>query len=73
MSDLSQIPEDERKHFIKCDKCGEWIDRRDLNQVFNHDHDGKLEVKIEYTSSRRIGDAEEWHIKDGIKTKIELN
>lgn len=30
-------PSDEAEHFIQCAKCNDWIDMRDLGQVFDHE------------------------------------
>jgi len=30
--------EEEKKHFLKCKKCGELIDMRDLKAVFDHEN-----------------------------------
>jgi hypothetical protein len=30
-------PADEREHFIKCARCGQMMDCRDLGQVFHHE------------------------------------
>ena len=29
---------DERKHFIRCTICGDWLDMRDLDQDLDHLH-----------------------------------
>lgn len=33
---IDNIPDDERRHFMKCPGCGQWLDCRDLGQVFEH-------------------------------------
>lgn len=34
---VSDLPVEERDHFIKCPACNGWIDCRDLGQVFSHE------------------------------------
>ncbi len=46
-------PED-RIHFIKCGRCHEWIDCRDLDEVFSHETDHKPHPDIPYSGVRRI-------------------
>lgn len=76
MKDISTLPPDEQKHFMKCEYCKEYFDMRDLGDVFLH-ADGKClegveKPKIPFSSSQRVGDAEEF-FNDENKTKINLN
>jgi hypothetical protein len=32
----------EEKHFLKCEKCGQLVDMRDLSNVFEHEHDESI-------------------------------
>lgn len=34
---IDHLPEDEKKHFVLC-TCGLYIDCRNLQQVFDHEH-----------------------------------
>ena len=40
MTNIDHLSESERRHFILCD-CGEYMDMRDLSDVFRHLHSGK--------------------------------
>ena len=44
----------DRKHFIQCCECGEWIDCRNLDEVFKHETDHKERPDIQYSGSRRV-------------------
>lgn len=33
---IDDLPDDERRHFMKCPGCGRWFDMRDLGQVAEH-------------------------------------
>lgn len=37
MRSIDQLPKEEQQHFILCE-CGEYLDMRDLSQVFSHQH-----------------------------------
>jgi hypothetical protein len=37
MKTIDHLSEEEKQHFIKCD-CGEYLDMRDLSEVFLHQH-----------------------------------
>ena len=46
-SDYLQLPEGERQYFLRCDGCGDYFDKRQIEQVFFHiinDHKGKLNI-----------------------------
>lgn len=51
-------PED-RHHFITCGTCGEWIDCRSLDEVFQHETDHQPRPAIQYSGSKRVSDGEE--------------
>ena len=64
MKTIDHLPADERKHFILCD-CGDYVDMRNLAEVFNHLHIANIEepawsytVKVgeakAYSKARRI-------------------
>jgi hypothetical protein len=42
--DADGVAQKEADHYAKCPGCGEWLDVRDLGQVFKHIHDGKDET-----------------------------
>jgi hypothetical protein len=54
MTDISHLSSEEQKHFIQCD-CGEFLDMRDLSQVFSHQH-SNLPVP-EWSYSQCIGES----------------
>jgi hypothetical protein len=35
-SDCKTLPKPHRKHLMKCEKCGQWFDRRELDHVLFH-------------------------------------
>lgn len=37
MKTISHLPKEEQQHFILCD-CGEYVDMRNLSEVFLHQH-----------------------------------
>jgi hypothetical protein len=43
--DVDGVAQIEADHFEKCPGCGQWIDRRDLGQVFEHVHDAWDEIE----------------------------
>ncbi len=49
---------DERIHFMRCNACGEWIDKRDLDEIFSHETDHKPHPDIQY-SGGSAADVEE--------------
>lgn len=44
MKDIGHLPNTEQQHFILCD-CGEYVDMRNLTEVFKHLHAGLPEVQ----------------------------
>jgi hypothetical protein len=41
MRTIQHLPKEEKEHYILCN-CGEYIDMRNLNEVFGHCHEGNL-------------------------------
>ena len=37
MQSIDHLPEEEKIHFMQCD-CGEFLDMRNLSEVFAHQH-----------------------------------
>jgi len=54
MKKIDHLSKDEQQHFILC-SCGEYIDMRDLSDVFRHLH-VKNTPEPEWGSSRKIGE-----------------
>lgn len=71
MTSISHLPPSEQEHYIKCPLCGDYVDMRNLAEVFEHEH--KDLPKPDYSSSRKIGDAEEYINPDKGGGKINLN
>ena len=42
--DADGIAQTDADHFEKCPACGQWLDRRDLKQVFEHVHGAWVEI-----------------------------
>lgn len=55
-STYNESSETDRVHFIKCGACGEWLDCRDLDEIFSHETDHKPHPDIPYSGSKRIED-----------------
>ena len=45
--DADGVAQTEAEHYAKCPGCGQWLDMRDLGQVFEHIHDAGGEVEME--------------------------
>lgn len=70
MKSLESLPEDERKHFMKC-PCGEYFDMRDLCDVMKHFHAGEeLPQQAQYSHSVKVGEP---HLYTKNKKKITIN
>jgi hypothetical protein len=55
-ADFSELSEAEEKHFYKCSRCGEMIDKRQLDDVlFHEDHIHRPD--IQYGGSLRVEEA----------------
>lgn len=55
MTNISHLQEHERVHYIRC-HCGHFIDMRDLENVFSHQHEWNLPA-IEWKYAVRKGQA----------------
>ena len=44
--DVDGSAQTEADHFEKCPNCGQWVDRRDLTEVFKHIHSGQEEIEF---------------------------
>jgi CRISPR/Cas system type I-B associated protein Csh2 (Cas7 group RAMP superfamily) len=51
--DADQVARTEADHYAKCPGCGQWLDMRDLGQVFEHIHDGGDEPGTEVSPGAR--------------------
>jgi hypothetical protein len=54
MKNIDHLSADERQHYILCD-CGEYIDMRDLSEVFHHLH-GTNAPEPQWSYSIKKGD-----------------
>lgn len=63
-------PEIPEEHQLKCERCGEIIDKRDLGEVLTHGFNECIPVQTDYSTSKKVGDSVEW-TKD--KKRIDLN
>jgi hypothetical protein len=63
--------DENREHFIICEKCGDLLDCRDLEDVFSHEHDDKFPVidKNKNYLAHKKGDSVVWNKGN----KINLN
>ena len=52
-----------REHFFICAKCGDLVDKRNLGNVFEHEHDELKYPKIDSSKivSKKIGDNKAWN------------
>lgn len=70
MKSLKGIPQQARRHFMKCE-CGEYFDMRDLKEVMKHFHKSKALVDAtKYSHSVKVGEP---HIYTKNKKKITIN
>src|SRR4030095_11628097 len=53
-ADFDALDEAEKKHFYKCEKCGEMVDKRQLDDVLFHEDHGHR-PDIQYAGSQRLG------------------
>jgi hypothetical protein len=67
MKSIQHLPLDEQQHYIQCD-CGEYLDMRDLGQVFQHLHSNLPEPEWTYTVRK---DQPVAHLKSG--RRVDLN
>jgi hypothetical protein len=54
MKSIRHLSKEEQEHYILCD-CGEYVDMRNLSEVFRHLHAGLPEPEWSY--SRKAGEA----------------
>ncbi len=67
MKKIDYLPKSEQEHFILCD-CGEYIDMRNLAEVFRHFHADLPQAEWSYSIKKDEAVA---HTKTG--KKIDLN
>ena len=76
IKDISHLPTDEKKHFLFCEHCENYFDRRNLGEVFLHAEgdcvNGKEKPKVRFDASQRVGDPEEF-LNNIDKIQINLN
>jgi hypothetical protein len=53
-ADFNELSESEKRHFYKCSRCGEMVDKRQLDDVLFHETDHKPRPDIQYSRSVRI-------------------
>ncbi len=53
-ADFNELNEPGKGHFYKCSRCGEMVDKRQLDDVLFHETDHKPRSDIQYGSSVRI-------------------
>lgn len=53
-SAYDESSEQDKSHFICCGACGEWIDCRDLDEVFSHEVGHKPHPDIPYTGVKKV-------------------
>jgi hypothetical protein len=53
-ADFNELSESERRHFYKCTRCGEMVDRRQLDDVLFHETGHKPRPDIQCSGSVRI-------------------
>ena len=68
MQNLEYLPEEEKKHFIKCG-CGKYIDMRNLAEIMSHQHEMKTTI-VEWDYSMKVGEPAAYNKKG---KRINLN
>jgi ssDNA-binding Zn-finger/Zn-ribbon topoisomerase 1 len=53
-ADFDKLSEAEKRHFYKCEQCGEMVDKRQLDDVLFHGTDHNPCPDIQYGGSLRI-------------------
>ena len=57
-ADFNELNESEKRHFYRCERCGEMVDRRQLDDVlFHEDHVHRPD--IQYGGSERLGESKQ--------------
>jgi len=67
MKSIEQLSSEEQTHFIQC-SCGDYIDMRNLQEVFHHQH-LKINSKIAWDYSVKIGEPVAY-TKEGLQIKL---
>jgi len=52
-AEFNELSESEKKHFYKC-RCGEMVDKRQLDEALFHETDHKPRPDIQYGGSVRV-------------------
>ena len=52
-ADFESLSADEKKHFYECVRCGEMVDKRQLDEVLFHETDHEQRPDIQYGGSER--------------------
>jgi hypothetical protein len=56
-ADFDELSDAEKRHFYKCEKCGQMVDMRQLDDVlFHEDHVHRPD--IQYGGSQRLGESD---------------
>jgi hypothetical protein len=55
-ADFDQLDEAEKKHFYRCQQCGDMVDMRQLDDVLFHE-DHLQRPDIQYGGSQRFGES----------------
>jgi hypothetical protein len=67
MKSIKHLGEEEQLHLIQCN-CGEYIDMRNLQEVFDHQHWGyKLKITWNFSIKKGVPNA---YTKDGQQIKL---
>ena len=54
LNEYNKLPAEEKEHSAKCQECGEWYDRRSLDEVVFHCIDHKPRLDIQYGGSTKL-------------------
>jgi hypothetical protein len=57
-ADFGQLGEAEKKHFYRCEECGEMVDMRQLDDVLFHENHVHR-PDIQYGGSERFGESKQ--------------
>jgi hypothetical protein len=55
-ADFNELSEEEKRHFYKCQQCGEMVDKRQLDDVLFHE-DHVQRPDIQYGGWKRLGES----------------
>ncbi len=53
-ADFAELSESDKRHFYQCSRCGEMVDKRQLDDVLFHETDHRPLPDIPYGGSVRI-------------------